>query len=230
MKIIKGISEKKDGNMKIVGESIVTINNRRNFLQKEGFDSNNLVMASLDHGNKVIVVSEKDKGKIHNGYDGLVTNETDLILGVTAADCLPIYFWNEQKTVIGIAHAGWRGVKSEIVKEMIQIFVEKFSCDTRDIYVEVGPHIKDCHFEVRGDLVKAFSEFLDCFRKSDDSAKIFIDLGKIVQRQLIKIGLGINNIKISTECTYCNDKYFSYRRDKPTDIEAVIAYITLVNE
>ena len=36
------------------------------------------------------------------------------------------------------------------------------------------------------------------------------------------------NIKMSYECTFCEkEKYFSYRRDKPEEIEAMLAYITI---
>lgn len=225
LKILKGISEKKHGNMKIVGESNATIKNRRKFLLEQKLNPNNLVMASLDHGNKIIVVSEKDKGKIHQGYDGLVTDVPEIILGVTAADCLPIYFWNEKKNVIGIAHAGWKGVESEIVKEMIRIFIEKFSCNVKDIFIEIGPHIKDCHFEIKKDLLNIFSEYKECLKNI--KSRYYLNLSKVVENQLISVGVDLDKISVSPECTFCNKKYFSYRRDKPADIKAVLAYIKL---
>jgi len=37
------------------------------------------------------------------------------------------------------------------------------------------------------------------------------------------------NIEISPECTHCEqDKYFSYRRDKSEEVQAMVAYIGLL--
>ncbi|MHB8904461.1 MAG: laccase domain-containing protein, partial [Patescibacteria group bacterium] len=54
------------------------------------------------------------------------------------------------------------------------------------------------------------------------------NLSRAVKDQLIKLGVQGDNISISPECTYClTDKYFSFRRDNPKEIEAMIAYIGL---
>ncbi len=221
--ILKGFSEKKDGNMKVSSESGGKF--RAEYFSRIGLLPINVVMAGLSDGNKVAVVTEDNRGQILQGYDGLVTNEPEIILGVTAADCLPIYFWNKQNTVIGIAHAGWRGVKAEIVKEVIKIFTEKYSCNPSDIFAEVGPHIKDCHFEIQDDLVETFSADNDCLR--NENGHKYLDLSKIIEKQLISVGLNQNNINRKSECTFCSEKYFSYRRDKPNEVEAMVAHVTI---
>lgn len=59
----------------------------------------------------------------------------------------------------------------------------------------------------------------------DRDGKIFIDLSLIVKRQLEAAGVIAKNITISEECTYClPEKYYSFRRDKPERVEAVLAY------
>ena len=255
MNLFKGISEKKDGKMKVYSEG--GAQNRGNFLNKLKLSDKDLVLAGLVHGNRIVVVNDQNRGKIIDECDGLVTNAPNIILGVTAADCLPIYFWNKssknsysltstrtickrvlfhsllarqnkQKTVIGIAHAGWRGVKSEIVKEMVSIFINKYKCKVEDIMVEIGPHILDCHFEVQEDLTKTFFDYKDCFKKVNNHD--YLNLNKIVEKQLLSTGLNSENITKATECTYCcnnGDKYFSYRRDKPKEVEAMLAYMVL---
>jgi YfiH family protein len=223
MKILKGISKKADGNMKV--GSVGSEENRRVYLNSLGFKSKDLVLIGLVHGNKVAVVSNENKGNVLPECDGFVTDMPGIILGVTAADCVPIWFWNKQGTVVGVAHAGWRGVQSEIVKEMIKLFVNKYNCLAGDIMAEIGPHIKDCHFEVKDDLIKAFFNYPESVKKV--SSISYLNLEEIIIKQLVSVGVKNENIIKSTECTYCSDKYFSYRRDKPVEIQAMLAYIML---
>jgi YfiH family protein len=234
MKIIKGFSTKLDGNMRIYrgnvhdkeNENVRNKANRKLLLEKNNLDDANLVLAGLVHGNRIVVVGESDKGKVISECDGFVTDTLGMILGVTAADCLPIYFWNTQKTVVGIVHAGWRGVQKKIVTEMVSIFINKYGCLTKDIQVEIGPHIQGCHFEVKEDVINNFLDYPDCL--SEVSGAKYLNLQSIIKNQLISSGIKDNNIKLPQECTFCEkEKYFSYRRDKPKDIEAMLAYITL---
>ena len=235
MKIIKGFSTKQDGNMKIYlgavhvadNESQKNKENRKKFLEKAGLKNDNLVLAGLVHGNRIVTVTDKDKGKIISECDGFATNVTDVVLGVTAADCLPIFFWNKQGTVVGIVHAGWRGVQKGIASEMINIFVNKYDCLVKDIKVEIGPHIKDCHFEIQADVVNNFADYPDCFEEKNKIKTLSLE--KVIKKQLLSAGVESKNIQDAKDCTFCEtDKYFSYRRDKPKDIEAMLAYITIV--
>lgn len=228
MKILKGVSEKINGNMKVyAGTSGELANlNRSNYLKKAGLKSEDLILTGLVHGNKVAVVGEKEKGMIIPQHDALITNAPGVILGTTGADCLPIFFWNKQKTIIGIAHAGWHGVERKTVEEVIKVLVGKYDCLMEDIVVEIGPHILDCHFEVQMDVVNVFSAYPKCLKKV--GGKNYFSLQCIVKEQLVVLGLNSENIIMTKECTYCNaDKYFSYRRDKPEEIEAMLAYIVL---
>lgn len=226
-KIRIGFSTKLDGDMKIHGDStldLVSSNNRKKYCDKIGVNLKNSISAKLVHSNTIHEVTFGDAGKVIEGVDGLVTDEKNLILTITAADCLPIYFFDFQKEVIGIVHAGWRGVLSDIVTEMIKKMVKNYNSNSGDIIVYVGPHIQKCHFEV--------GEVLDDYKKYDAvverDGKFFVNLSKIVKQQLLKNEISENNIEISQECTYClSDKYFSYRRDKPEIVEAMMAYIEL---
>lgn len=221
--ILKGITEKSDGNMRMVVEEGVV--NRQRYFDKKRLSSHNLVTIKLVHGNKVVVVTEDDNGETKEGCDGLVTNVPSVIIGVTVADCLPIYFWNKQKNIVGIAHAGWRGVRSEITKEMISVFKNSYACEAVDVCVEIGPHILGCHFEIQDDLVEIFSEYEECIQKV--KGHTCLQLQEVVKKQLLSVGVSEKNIQLSSTCTYCSDNYFSYRRDKPEIIEAMLAYIMI---
>ena len=56
----------------------------------------------------------------------------------------------------------------------------------------------------------------------------YLNLQAIIKKQLITIGVLNKNIKETKECTFCDkEKYFSYRRDKPVDVEAMLAYVVI---
>ena len=156
--------------------------------------------------------------------DALITNQSKYLLTITVADCLPIYFYDKNKKVAALAHAGWRGVASKIVEEVINTFINHYDSNLNDVEIFIGPHIRDCHFEVKNDVSSQFKISDSTIR----DGKTYINLSKIVKDQLLQLNINNDNISISDECTYClNDKYFSYRRDKPQELETMIAYIGL---
>ncbi len=226
-KLTLGFSRAIDGNMKFhedENDSIAS-DNREKFFKKVGLPCKNLVSCKLVHGKKIAIVDKKDKGKIFSGYDGLITKDKNLILSITAADCLPIYFFGKNKKVIGMLHAGYKGVLKNAASAMVKSMIKNFSSNPKDIFVYIGPHIKKCHFEIGRERIEEFKNFSRFIIKRRN--KKFVDLAGIVEAQLKDDGIKDKNIKINPECTYCEKKYFSFRRDKPEKVQAQIAYIYL---
>lgn len=223
-KIKWGLSEKADGAMNIrlpiLDEQC--LQNRKVYFSKLGIDINNVVSTNLIHETNIAVVGEKDKGQIILNTDGLITDKQNIFLTVTVGDCVPIYFFDEKKKIIGLAHAGWRGVVKNISKALIEKMVSVFESNPTDISVYIGQHLQKCHFEIKEDIV---SQFENKFILKENGI-IRVDLLFIIKQQLLLLGVKSENISSSDECTYCNkEKYFSYRRDKPEKVQSMIAYI-----
>ena len=215
-----GLSQELDGQMILrLGGSI----NRKKFFTKIGIDIRSVVSADLVHGKKIKVVSSLDKSREVSNTDGLITNEKDVCLTVTVSDCLPIFFFEPKQGIIGLAHAGWRGVLANIAKEMIDKIISEYSVEASSIQVYIGPHIKDCHFEIQNDILEKFSLYPEAIIRRGE--RVFINLSHIIISQLNSLGLRNDNIEIDSDCTYCSNKYFSFRRDKTSDVVAQIAYI-----
>lgn len=221
--IVLGLSSRSDGNMRISGEPTAAImKRRRNFLNRQGLANQPVVAAGLSHGSKVIIVRQEEE--IIPGCDGLVTDRPGLILSITVADCLPLYFYDPIKKVVAISHAGWRGVLADIASETVRIFKTDFQSNPANIQVFIGPHLRSCHFCVQDDVSKMFSGYRDFMDSREE--RYFIDLAAIVKSQLIGQGLLTDNIGISRDCSYClSDRYFSHRHDQAAEIEAMLAYI-----
>lgn len=221
-----GMSLRSDGKMNMSGATLKDsiLLNRKIFFDKLDIDLKNIVYSSLAHDKNIHVAKEIDREAIITETDGLITNEKEIFLTVTISDCLPIYFYDNKKEAVGIAHAGWKGVVSNIVKEIINKMTENFDIDRKDLIVFIGPHIRKCHFEIKDDIIEKFEEYKEFI--IEDNNKKFVDLSGILKKQLLDLGVIDENIEISEECTYCDDeKYTSFRRDKPEKPDSMIAYI-----
>jgi len=217
-----GMSEKLDGAMEIAYGDFQQADNRRAFLNRQEIDESKTVSPRQIHSSEVVKVNESHRGKTILDADGLVTNSHNLFLTVTVADCFPIYFYNPASNFIGLAHSGWRGTASNIAGQAIG----HISGNPKNIIAGIGPGIGPCHFEIKNDILPKFADYPEAIIKRN--VKLFVDLPMIIKKQLIAAGLKVRNIENCGECTFClKEKYFSYRRDKPKYIEAMIAYIGL---
>jgi hypothetical protein len=222
-----GISKRKDGSMKVIFDGLPdrdALANRKKFFSALGVDHKNVVSADLIHGNRVAIIASADGGRLIPDTDALVTNKPGVYLTVTGADCVPVFFYDPKQKAIGLAHAGWRGVVKNIAAEAVCAMKEKYGSMPSDICALIGPRIQAHHFEVQEDVAERFSDHPDRVQKRD--GRIFIDLGRIIFDQLLDAGVLKTNIANDPACTYCEkENYFSFRRDKPNKLQAMVAYI-----
>ncbi len=224
------ISEKKDGSMKLLGdfENEKIIKNRKKFFRKIGINFEDIVLADLVHGVNVKIVDIKDKGRIIKKTDGLITKEKDIFLIVTVADCLPIFLYTKNGKGVGILHGGWRGIVGGIVENGIAKLLDLTKCLPEEIFLKVGPSIGPCCFEVGEKAIECFEKYQGVIEIRE--GKKYVDLRKVVKQIALQEGLLKDKVDINCECTSClSKKYFSFRRDKPEKVQAMIAGIGFVN-
>lgn len=182
-----------------------------------------LVASSQDHGTFIRCVDEKNKGlgifRKHDidSVDGLLTNVPGVALVTYYADCVPIYFVDPKRKVVGLAHAGWRGTVGCIGRKMIYKMQEEYASSADDIICAIGPSIGRCCFEVDEDVMQKFSLIkdinIDNASKKLSDGKYSIDLQNVNRQILISAGVNENNIHVANICTCCNsDILFSHRQ------------------
>lgn len=125
------------------------------------------------------------------------------------ADCYPILFYDKENSVIGSAHAGWRGtlnkIASNTIKKMKEIGVE-----SKHIQVAIGQGISQNKFKVGLDVIKQFIEagFSKKCLKDNTINLILCDKQVLMKENILE-----KNIWVSNRFTF--EKYFfSYRRDQ----------------
>lgn len=129
---------------------------RRSFLEDLGLADAILVAPRLHHSPNVgvVVAGEAPEGF----YDAVIARGEGLVLAVTVADCVPMFFLDPETRAFGIAHAGWRGVAGGIVENVIRALATSFGTDPADLFVATGPAIRGPSYEVGPEVAGLFPE------------------------------------------------------------------------
>lgn len=159
------------------------------------------------HSSVVVDLTDVDTSV---GQDGSYTRAVGKACCVMTADCLPVYFWDEQGEQVAIAHAGWRGLAQGILLNILKIFGRG-----KTIHVGIGPAIGPLAFEVGEDVRAAFKDWPlteRCFKPAFQTGKYFCDLPALAEAQLREHG--VQQIYQSGLCSYSlKTRFFSYRRE-----------------
>ena len=109
-----------------------------------GVTRDRIVCSDQTHTTNIRIVTKEDAGKgidrqrDYADIDGLITNEKGLALVTFYADCVPLYFVDPVREVIGLAHSGWRGTVAGMGKKMVERMHAAFGCDPADIHAAIG--------------------------------------------------------------------------------------------
>lgn len=175
---------------------------RRALLQTLGTAPRGLAWAGQVHGNTVLEVTSS--GRAGEG-DALITNVPGLALGITVADCVPVYLAGPG--VAGLAHAGREGTRLTIAAATVQAMHDAFGVSPEDLRAFVGPSAGPCCYEVSQDMA-------DDWRAAGLPADgRNLDLWEANRQSLIGAGLALDHVTVTTECTICGNRYHSFRRD-----------------
>ena len=164
--------------------------------------------------------------------DAAVTNISDEVLAILTADCLPVLFSNTDGTVIGAAHAGWRGLCDGILENTVgEMLKLSHQSNAEDFIAWMGPAIGPESFEVGEDVVGRFQEsglhdMHHCFLPIPNKpGKYLADLYQLARDRLKAVG--VNSIFGGGFCTVQDhEQFFSYRRDGVTGRFASLIWIS----
>lgn len=167
------------------------------------------------HSNVCLEVSKTTLTKLDDAdsnpleADALITRAPGIAIGILTADCAPILFYDPVHSVIGAAHAGWRGAASGIIESTVRC-MNKLKCKTSDILAAIGPCICLDSYEVNEDFAQNFPGSGDCF--CSVSRRLHFDLPKFCRKKLLSAGIKETNIEALNIDTYSQyNSYFSYR-------------------
>jgi YfiH family protein len=199
------------------------LNNRDRIFRTLGLGNRSSYDVWQVHSNKVVCARapRETQTKIKKA-DAILTNVPGVTLFMRFADCVPIFFYDPNKSVIGIAHAGWKGTLGNIVQETLLAMQENYGSKPKDIISAIGPSIAAHHYEIGPDVLELIEDrygtVADNFliKEENDGVdekirkKPMFDLQKANQYHLLMAGVRI--VEISWICTACNlVDWFSHR-------------------
>ncbi|WP_338332884.1 peptidoglycan editing factor PgeF [Acetobacter sp. LMG 32666] len=125
--------------------------NRARVASHMGVQANCLLGVTQVHGPAVVTATTAWPAGSGAEADALVTNNPDLAIGVITADCAPVLFSTAQGTIVGAAHAGWRGALSGVLEATIEAMLA-LGATREDIHAVVGPCIAQESYETAEDM------------------------------------------------------------------------------
>jgi len=206
-----------------VGDDAAAVEqNRRRLTELAGTDGPVQWLKQV-HGTTVFVPGQiKDDARVPEA-DAVVLTEPGTAGAVMTADCLPVFFCSDSGRCAGVAHAGWRGLAAGVLERSL----EAMAVPASTVHVWLGPAIGPCHFEVGEDVRQAFmrragsnrqleAEFQQAFVAvpGDGQQKWLADLYALAASVLRSVG--IRSIQGGGFCTYCDNRFFSYRQQSVT--------------
>lgn len=171
-----------------------------------------VIEAEQVHGAGVAVVdSRRPLSAPLAGCDALLTHRAGVALAVRTADCLPIFVADAKRGVVGIAHAGWRGLAARLPMRMVGVLHHVFHCHAEGLDVAIGPGIRSCCYEVGPEFATRFGAFV-----APHAGRRTCDLVGVAVDQLQRCGVRADRIFDSGVCTSCDaERWFSLRREGP---------------
>lgn len=217
-----GVSAFPDGDLNLAGfdedaaENIYE--NRRRFLAMFGGDMTLATVWQM-HGDAIkTVASLDDILSPEERADALVSNLSNVLVGVKTADCVPVLIGDRRTGAFASVHAGWRGTVQSIATNTVKKLTDTYGSDPADMICAIGPAACGRNYEIGEDVMNAFAQNFAGSEKYFSPTReghALVDLHFANRDQLIGCGVAAENILIAPFCTMERpDLFFSYRLEK----------------
>ncbi|MAZ45701.1 MAG: hypothetical protein CMD74_03220 [Gammaproteobacteria bacterium] len=221
-----GVSEGPYANFNLathVGDESRAVQENRKILS-EILGVTNIFWLNQEHGTRCVQV--EGVGTPSPLADGAWTKKSGIALAVLTADCVPIVLADKEGCSIAIAHAGWRGIASGIVDQIVNSIS---ATHLSSIVAWIGPAIGKDYYVIDVEVREAISSSIkgvdDFFvRTVSDQSKVkyYADLSGIVSHRLLQLGL--KDISGGGICSASDRRFYSYRRDAVTGRMATLVW------
>ena len=214
--LVQAISTRAAGDMEFKYGDAKNATHRLRFMDALSIPGDRVVKMEQIHGTSIAFVGSDDVApvdgvKVMPGVDGMITSERDVFLFAKSADCLPIVYFDPKEKIVGLAHAGWRGVVGKLPAMMVGAMVSQYGCDAKNILVGIGPCLdKSANLVARPAVQELLPEWRQFIRIEDEVVRV--DLVGFTLKQLGQMGIQEPNVEVGGICTAQQpDEFFSAR-------------------
>ena len=206
--------------------------NRKSLANCLEIDVNKLIVPHQIHSdcsriiaNEYFKLPANIREQIIEGVDAVMTNELNVCIGVSTADCIPILLYDTKHQAAAAIHAGWRGTVKHIVQKTIKEMGIVYQTKPQELQAVIGPGISLQNFEVGDEVYEQFANA--CFdmeriakrfrviqpKEGELPLKWHLDLKLSNRIDMETMGVLPQNIIDEEICTYDNtNDYFSARK------------------
>jgi YfiH family protein len=168
------------------------------------------------HGNEVI---DADAASGEPQADAAVARRRGTVCSIMVADCMPVILADTGGSVVGVAHAGWRGLSSGVIEATVQ------AMGSRTLIAWLGPAIGPRVYEVGDEVCAAFLPEEQNAFVATRPGHWLLDLYAVARRRLESSG--VRRVYGGGFCTYSEPaRFFSYRRERAAGRMAALVWLT----
>ncbi|MFA6523847.1 MAG: polyphenol oxidase family protein [Candidatus Peribacteraceae bacterium] len=166
--------------------------------------ANGVAALSQVHGNKAVIVREPVARTVE--ADALATDMPGLALTIRTADCQSFLVFAPEKNIIGLIHAGWKGLQAGIISSFFDLLWEEWGIRAEETIVAAGPSLCKVH----GEFTDPKTELKGINPRFFEGR--LVDLRTIAEDQLFAVGVDPGRFERHPDCTQCHpEKYWTYR-------------------
>lgn len=160
--------------------------------------------------------------------DAAISDDPDLLVVVSAADCFPVLFHDTTGGAVGAAHCGWRGAAGRLPETVVRAMTATYGTAPEDLHVAVGPGIRGTCYEVSDDVARRFvaAGLGACLVRPAQGERAgtapgaghvggwLLDIEAAIRQSLRAAGVAPERIDVMGRCTHCEPElFYSHRRD-----------------
>ena len=175
------------------------------------------------HGTTVL-----DAAKVSDApsADASFTTQRGVVCAIMTADCLPVLLADAAGSVVGAAHAGWRGLAGGVLENTVTA-MRTASGDT--LHAWLGPAIGPLQFEVGEEVLQVFAAKDPLMHHAFQPVaarpgKYLADIYQLARITLANVG--VTQVSGGNFCTVSEARrFYSYRRDGVTGRMASLVWL-----
>lgn len=155
--------------------------------------------------------------------DAAVARKPGTVCAVFVADCMPVLLADDEGSVVGAAHAGWRGLNAGVIEATVAAMRVPTGRLRAWLGPAIGPRAYEVGDEVREEFVARDEQAAVAFSPTRPGHWLF-DLYAVARQRLAVCG--VRRVWGGDLCTHSEpQRFFSYRRDRVTGRMAALIWL-----
>lgn len=163
--------------------------------------------------------------------DASIATTPGHVCAIMTADCLPVLLCDAAGTVVGAAHAGWRGLCDGVIEATLARMAPHAGPQAQWL-AWLGPAIGPTAFEVGAEVREAFLQrartdeqtMVEAAFSAGAPGKYWADLYALARVRLARAGC--TQVHGGDACTVSDaERFYSYRRDRTTGRMATLVWL-----